>query len=133
MSKNMNSVDLYYHSQRTQDFSEIPVESNPLTTPFLDSNSAFNASMVLFSLFTLTLLAWVLKILKTAGVSKKVSSQLAAIQSFQQIPCSKCRYFNSNPYLKCAVNPSTVLSDKAIECSEYNPGSSNNSQLQDER
>lgn len=37
----------------------------------------------------------------------------------QQIPCSNCRFFSNNHYLKCAVHPSTVLTEQALNCSDY--------------
>lgn len=36
-----------------------------------------------------------------------------------QIPCTNCRFFTNNPYLKCAVRPSTALTKQAIDCSDY--------------
>lgn len=35
-----------------------------------------------------------------------------------QIPCSRCRFFNPSPHLKCAVHPTKVLTTKAINCSD---------------
>jgi len=39
----------------------------------------------------------------------------------QKVPCKKCRFFANNHYLKCAVKPDTVLTEEAIDCSEYVP------------
>lgn len=36
-----------------------------------------------------------------------------------QIPCRNCRYFSGNFYLRCAVNPSDVLTEKAVDCADY--------------
>lgn len=41
------------------------------------------------------------------------------INHCQQIPCSNCRFFSNNHYLKCAVHPSTVLTKYALNCSDY--------------
>lgn len=38
---------------------------------------------------------------------------------FPQIPCYHCRYFQENPYLKCAVNPSKVLTLEAMDCLDF--------------
>jgi hypothetical protein len=35
-----------------------------------------------------------------------------------QIPCSKCRFFTSNPRLKCAVHPEKVMTARAVNCSD---------------
>lgn len=115
-------VRLNFPSQQNPEtFSEVSADSNPSTVLFFDSDAAFNASLVLFSIFTITLLSSGVNFFKKARVQKKSDSQLSKLQSFQKIPCSKCRYFNSNPYLKCAVNPSVVLKDEAINCPEYHP------------
>ncbi len=35
------------------------------------------------------------------------------------ITCSRCRYFNDNHYLKCALHPVTVMTDRAVDCKDY--------------
>ena len=39
----------------------------------------------------------------------------------QKVPCKKCQFFANNHYLKCAVKPDNVMTEKAIDCSEYVP------------
>ena len=39
----------------------------------------------------------------------------------QKVPCKKCQFFANNHYLKCAVKPDNVITEKAIDCSEYTP------------
>jgi hypothetical protein len=43
----------------------------------------------------------------------KISRELA------QLPCKKCQFFSNNHYLKCAVNPSVVMTHAANECQDY--------------
>ncbi len=44
----------------------------------------------------------------------------ASVQpSHQKIPCVNCRYFNADPYLQCAVQPSNVLKTEAKDCPDY--------------
>ncbi|MBW4622023.1 MAG: hypothetical protein KME17_22045 [Cyanosarcina radialis HA8281-LM2] len=39
-----------------------------------------------------------------------------------RVPCKKCQFFaENNPYIKCAVNPFTVLTKEAVDCSDYCP------------
>jgi len=40
-----------------------------------------------------------------------------------QVPCMNCHFFCMNQHLKCAVNPSWVLTKKAINCLDYRPSS----------
>ncbi|NJO94631.1 MAG: hypothetical protein HC820_10430 [Hydrococcus sp. RM1_1_31] len=44
---------------------------------------------------------------------------IAIAPNFSQVPCKKCRFFSSNPYLRCAIHPSIVLTPKAVDCSDY--------------
>ena len=37
-------------------------------------------------------------------------------KSEYKFPCYHCQYFNSNHYIKCAVNPEIVLTDRAVNC-----------------
>ncbi|MEC4985267.1 MAG: hypothetical protein SAJ37_20205 [Oscillatoria sp. PMC 1068.18] len=37
----------------------------------------------------------------------------------RKLPCSKCVYFENNPYLKCAVRPDLVLTKEATNCKDY--------------
>jgi hypothetical protein len=50
------------------------------------------------------------------------------LNPFNQVPCRNCQYFSGNFYLKCAVNPSDVLTNKAINCSDYCPQNKNDSE-----
>jgi hypothetical protein len=38
-----------------------------------------------------------------------------------QLPCKKCRFYNNNPYVKCAVNPHAAMTKEAMECQDYWP------------
>lgn len=37
----------------------------------------------------------------------------------QKFRCRGCRYFAENPYIPCAVHPSTALTEQAKECSDF--------------
>jgi hypothetical protein len=42
----------------------------------------------------------------------------------ENLPCRNCQYFSNNHYLKCAIQPSLVMTTEAINCSDYCPKSS---------
>ncbi|MEH2155950.1 hypothetical protein [Nostoc sp.] len=44
-----------------------------------------------------------------------------SIKDLHKLPCKSCRFYSNNHYLKCAVNPSIVLTEEAMSCSEYSP------------
>lgn len=41
------------------------------------------------------------------------------IKSLEQIPCKNCNFYSNDPHLKCAVNPSVVMTEKAVDCTDY--------------
>ncbi len=41
------------------------------------------------------------------------------IQPSHQIPCKNCKFYSNDPHLKCAVNPSVVLTEQAVDCADY--------------
>ena len=54
---------------------------------------------------------------KRARVARK---EIAVdIKTLHQIPCKNCKFYSNEPHLKCAVNPSIVLTEQAINCSDY--------------
>ncbi len=46
------------------------------------------------------------------------------INSLNKLPCQNCEFFCSNNYLKCAVQPSIVMTEQAKNCSDYSPKNS---------
>jgi len=38
-----------------------------------------------------------------------------------RVPCMNCHFYTMNPHLKCAVNPSVVLTKQAVDCLDYHP------------
>jgi hypothetical protein len=41
------------------------------------------------------------------------------ISILQKFPCKNCQYYSNNPFIKCAVEPSIVLTAAAKNCSGY--------------
>jgi hypothetical protein len=51
---------------------------------------------------------------------KTVRKRTASSQtSLPKIPCYNCRFFDNNPHLKCAIQPSLVMSEEAFNCPDY--------------
>jgi hypothetical protein len=38
-----------------------------------------------------------------------------------RIPCRNCRFLSNSSYLKCAVHPTSALTEEAIACPDYRP------------
>jgi hypothetical protein len=43
------------------------------------------------------------------------------INTLRKVPCKNCQFYSNNHYLKCAVQPSLVMTEEAKNCSEYSP------------
>ncbi|MEA5507247.1 hypothetical protein VB735_29975 [Halotia wernerae UHCC 0503] len=67
-------------------------------------------------LFFLTLMVIVLK---WFDIRKLSEERFSNISINHKTPCSKCRYFNNNLYLKCAVQPEKVMTKEAKDCQDY--------------
>lgn len=71
-----------------------------------------------FSIYLVALTGWLI-FLRLSNSRKTLRNQSTTLQYFNQIPCRTCQFFTNNQYLKCAVHPSTVLKQQAINCSDY--------------
>ncbi len=52
---------------------------------------------------------------------KAVLNRMFPIKYNHRIPCNNCKYFKNNRYLQCAIHPTKVLSQEAINCPDYLP------------
>lgn len=65
------------------------------------------------ALIGIAILLWRLFSSKNSGNLPKI------LKGSTQTNCTKCRFFNDNSYLKCAVQPTKVLKKEAQECLDY--------------
>lgn len=63
--------------------------------------------------------AWLVLILSRLEIWKAIGNRKTATKQYTKTPCSQCRFFQNNPYLKCAVHPSKALSEEAKDCPDY--------------
>jgi hypothetical protein len=54
-------------------------------------------------------------------LAQKLSHQLYSQNIEREAWCERCRFFSNNRYLKCAVQPSLVLTKEADACPDYYP------------
>lgn len=62
--------------------------------------------------------AWAIAIVIAVGIPKGLRRQVFSPPR-PKVPCRNCQFFSVNPYLQCAVHPSTVLTGKAADCSDF--------------
>lgn len=79
--------------------------------PFVVVCSAFICFEIVLGFFVFTI----------SELSKVNQNKIVifTINYFQKYPCRRCRFFNDNGYLKCAVHPYHALTKQAFNCSDY--------------
>ncbi|WP_373540951.1 hypothetical protein [Chamaesiphon sp.] len=41
------------------------------------------------------------------------------IGQHHKVACHRCRYFSNNLYVQCALHPTSVMTEQAIDCKDY--------------
>lgn len=83
------------------------------TLPALDAAFLMIISLVMFSGIAASIYAFIPKRKQHSIIFKPRHKFL----------CYRCRYFGDNPYIKCALHPNTVLTEQAVNCTDYCPNS----------
>ncbi|MGI2909100.1 hypothetical protein [Tolypothrix sp. VBCCA 56010] len=74
------------------------------------------------------IVGWVVFFLMLSKLRTVVDNKIVfSINSLNKLPCQNCEFFCSNNYLKCAVQPSMVMTEAAKNCSDYSPKNSKSS------
>jgi hypothetical protein len=91
--------------------SQRPMEENPVARNNGEANLFVSAGLLVF-----VLLLFLFKYLKGR---QKPSSLAQHPELKQQHPCSKCRFYNQNPYLQCAVHPENFDQIAPEDCPDF--------------
>lgn len=68
------------------------------------------------------IMGWAILFVMLSKIGRSAREEiLVSIKHLHRVPCRNCRFFCNNPYLKCALNPSIVLTEQALNCSDYAP------------
>jgi hypothetical protein len=110
-------------SQTTVTETEVIHPTGNTTKPYFDDISCL--SLLLPA--TLLIIFWkITDYIVPLNVQKFIRDYQVFNNSFEQVPCMKCQFFDRNDYLNCAVRPSIALTEQAFNCSDYSPKSSTN-------
>ena len=109
----------YYEANSPEEsvVQEVPIPEKPVNQT---SKSLEGIGLVYLTSGFLAIVS-IIVFLKHLQVRKVVRGQFYLSQPFHKIPCTNCQYFNNNLYMKCAVQPSIVLSENAKDCTDYQP------------
>ncbi|MDF2386491.1 hypothetical protein JMG10_33815 [Nostoc ellipsosporum NOK] len=68
------------------------------------------------------LVSWIIFFLILGKVRTALDNKIVLrINTLHKVPCKNCQFYSNNNYLKCAVQPSIVMTEEAKDCSEYSP------------
>ncbi|MBD2776695.1 hypothetical protein [Iningainema tapete] len=115
MSYEQNKVEYKNDSYQVQPTEGVP-ERSPLPNHVITTD-------IFISLIPLGfILIWagsflLLSKMRTLALDKIASTT----NTLHKVPCKNCQYFSNNRYLKCAIQPSIVLTEQAKDCSDYCP------------
>jgi len=100
-----------------------PVRAHPDATNSAGIKSAKttmpDSTILLIPIFSL--MVWLIVASKLTGVWKEARDRISSFNQVEPMPCRNCQFFANNHYLKCAVQPSIVLTSQALKCSDYWP------------
>lgn len=88
-----------------------------VVNPDISTISTNTLFLIPISLLT----AWAISIVIYSDIWTILKHGFLAAKHSNQVPCRNCQFFQNNPYLRCAVNPSMALTDDAKGCSDYCP------------
>lgn len=74
---------------------------------------------ILFLVPACFLTIWAIVVFTLADGWKLVRRRNVLEAYAQKSPCRNCQFYKENPYLKCAIHPTTVLTAEAESCSDY--------------
>ncbi|MEB3283417.1 MAG: hypothetical protein VKK42_31295 [Lyngbya sp.] len=107
---------------------ESVLQEVPLSEDSINQTSASQEGIGLVYLASGFLgIAFIVVFIKQLQARKLLRSNLSLTKPFNKIPCANCQYFNNNLHLKCAVQPSIVLSEEAKDCTDFQPMDGKNS------
>ena len=115
-----NSSDFHEHTKFSTD--HIPSEAEPvksLPNGLRNVDKSPQDYTVLWILAGFIIVRAVFVLIIPAIWIKINKQRVVTIGGRQRIPCKSCQYFVNNTYLKCAVHPNIVLTQKALNCSDY--------------
>jgi hypothetical protein len=67
--------------------------------------------------------AWVFILILGWSLWHTTEQTLSRAKQMHEIPCTRCRFFTNDHYLKCTVQPKIANTEEAINCSDYRPES----------
>jgi len=65
------------------------------------------------------IIAWMITILLVLSIVRGIRDAFTYANRLHRVPCANCQFFTGNYTLKCAIHPTTAMSESAIDCPDY--------------
>lgn len=112
----------YFESQISQDQLLVQVPARGRAETQVKPPTQDDAPGGVLTILGLSTFAVVFFIIKRLQGAEKAKNGLDGTpQLLFSTPCSKCRFFNKNPYLKCTVHPQMASKIDAKDCLDFWP------------
>lgn len=109
------STDTNFHQLTRSEVKQEQAQTNNLNVP--DIVVSLAPVGLLFS--------WIIFFIALQKIRRSLDNKIVfKINTIHKVPCKNCQFYSNNNYLKCAVQPSIVLTEEAKNCSEYSPPNS---------
>jgi hypothetical protein len=63
--------------------------------------------------------AWGLVVMLGWRLTATIRSGVTTSKHLHRIPCANCQFFTNDHRLKCTIHPDIALSERAIDCCDY--------------
>ena len=117
--KYLNRNNLILDRDSDRSIQQINSESttNKLETEQINIVNGEGMNFVLY----VSLLIFTAVFIFKAGLQRIAKDSSKKLEYNPKIACRKCYFYNKNFYLRCAVHPDKVLTEKAEDCRDYQP------------
>ncbi|MGJ3253409.1 MAG: hypothetical protein ACFE0J_20075 [Elainellaceae cyanobacterium] len=65
------------------------------------------------------IVAWIITMLIVLSIVRGIRDAVTYANRLHRVPCANCQFFTGNYTLKCAIHPTTAMSESAIDCPDY--------------
>lgn len=122
----MNAKDQRLDVREKPLMAKASMSIQPSQSPNLDPNGdppTSGLNPVLLLMISLILSSTIALLMGTMAWAyhRKNRQNTPYFQPVHPSPCQRCQYFHANTSLKCAIHPSTVMTEASDDCRDYQP------------
>ncbi len=109
----------YFPSHNLQQVNLVEVRQLMVTDNSHKPSIGFLSSLIMFVTPIFVVLLWTSIALMVSADVRKLARNRTTDSRLSILPCRTCQFFHDSHHLNCAVHPTTVLTEQALECNDY--------------